>query len=317
MAAPLGRTPTPMDILSAPAGRGQSARAVPSGNTPLAEEMAVEVRRIVRQAASQAPRSRQRRLGPSEIGHLCDRNVVGKLVGADAVNTLTDPWPSVVGTAVHAWLADAFELDNTMRAQATALEASVYTDMPDDVSDAVGAAMAVRSEVLPTGVDKVWTTEHRVTPLPESLGGHPGTADLYDALRKAVWDHKCLGETSMNKVRRGTPPHGYVVQLGLYGLGYMRAGRPVERVGIFAYPRTGSTLDGIYVWETPFDAKMARTLLTAISALARRKEMAQAILDRRMPITQVPITPSDDCYFCPFFSYGRQTDGRGCSGRGF
>lgn len=279
--------PTPADILNMPAGRN-TARLAPSGNTPLAEEMAAEVRRVVRQAAEHAPRSRQRRLGPSEIGSPCDRQVVGKLVGARPVNTLTDPWPSVVGTAVHAWLADAFELDNTL--------SRPYVEVPGYGS--------IRD-------DKRWTTEHRVTPIP----GHDGTADLYDALRKAVWDHKCLGETSMGKVRRGAPPVSYVVQLGLYGMGYMRAGAEVERVGIFAYPRTGSTLDGVYVWETAFNADLAGTVLAAIAALDRRKAMAGHVISGKLTMMNVPITPSDDCFFCPFYHYGQQTDERGCSGR--
>lgn len=282
-------TPSPADILGQPPGRS-TANLAPSGNSPLAEEMATEVRRIVRQASEYAPRSRQRRLGPSEIGSLCDRQVIGKLVGAERVNMITDPWPSVVGTAVHAWLADAFDLDNTM-------------------------GEAHWGGTGTSAGHKQWLTEHKVQPLPERLGGHAGTADLYDVLRRTVWDHKCLGETSMNKVRRGAPPHHYVVQLGLYGMGYMRAGAPVERVGIIAYPRTGSSVDGIYVWETPFDARLAKTVLTSVGMLQERKVFAQAIIEGHANMAQVPITPSDDCFFCPFYRYGQNSDASGCSGR--
>jgi hypothetical protein len=42
----------------------------------------------------------------------CDRQVAGKLAGIPSTNHVSDPWPSIVGTAVHAWLADAFKAEN-------------------------------------------------------------------------------------------------------------------------------------------------------------------------------------------------------------
>jgi hypothetical protein len=71
-------------------------------------QLAAELRRVVRTAAERAPRSQQVHLGPSEIGSACDREVAGKLAGLLRTNHVTDPWPSVVGTAVHAWMETAF-----------------------------------------------------------------------------------------------------------------------------------------------------------------------------------------------------------------
>ena len=39
----------------------------------------------------------------------CDRQVVSKMCGEPVTNHVADPWPSVVGTAVHAWLAEKFD----------------------------------------------------------------------------------------------------------------------------------------------------------------------------------------------------------------
>lgn len=58
-------------------------------------------------ANREAPRSKQQRIGPSEIGHPCDRRVAYKLAQTPAVNVGFDPWPAVVGTAVHHWLESA------------------------------------------------------------------------------------------------------------------------------------------------------------------------------------------------------------------
>jgi hypothetical protein len=153
---------SPVDFMSA-------APAPLNGSSPWASRYAAELRRVVVEHASRAPRSLQLHLGPSELGVTCDRQVAGKMAGLAPTNHVSDPWPSIVGTAVHAWLADAFTADNT------------------------------RHGLLR------WVAEQRVTPHPD----HPGTADLYDAVELAVVDHKILGETSLAKVRAAsTVPRG-------------------------------------------------------------------------------------------------------------
>jgi hypothetical protein len=247
-----------------------------AGNTPWASGMAREVIGVVRRATERAPRSLQVHLGPSEIGVECDRQVVGKLLRLPSTNHVSDPWPSFVGTAVHAELAAAFEQDNAA-----------------------------------TGVHR-WFTETRVEPHPN----HRGTADLYDAVEQAVLDHKCLGESSMAKVRAGKIPRKYRRQLFLYGLGYLRAGRPVRRVALIAYPRTGSSLDGVYVWETPFDGQAVAELAETFMDMDRRNKMAAGVRDGAYQWRGIPMAPDDDeCYFCPFYRPQAARDGgEGCPG---
>lgn len=90
------------------ASSAPAAAASHSGNDPQAVVIAAELREVVRTAAEYAPRQVQVHLGPSELGVECDRQVVHKLLQLPDTNHVTDPWPSIVGTAVHAWLADAF-----------------------------------------------------------------------------------------------------------------------------------------------------------------------------------------------------------------
>ncbi len=244
-----------------------------SGNTQWASAKAREVADLLRRASARAPRSQQVHLGPSEIGVACDRQIVGKLVREAPTNHVSDPWPSIVGTAVHAWLAEVFAADNPMR----------------------------------------WLTERRVVPHPD----HAGTADLYDAQDFAVLDHKVLGETTMAKVRSANgPPRKYVAQLALYGFGYLREGFRVDRVGVLAYPRTGSSLDGIYVWEHAMDASMAELLAEVFSDMKRRRGMAAEIEAGQLRLEHVPTTPSqDECFFCPFYRPSASVDGVGCDGK--
>jgi hypothetical protein len=259
-----------------------SAPAPVGGSSPWASRYAAELRRVILDHAARAPRTLQQHLGPSELGVPCDRQVAGKMAALPSTNHVADPWPSIVGTACHAYAEEAFSADN------------------------------VRQGVMR------WVTEQKVTPHPD----HPGTADLYDAVERAAVDHKFLGESSLNKVRRDPPRH-YVVQLLLYGLGYINMGLPVNRVVLAAYPRTAATLDGLYVWErrlttdgTQLTPENLQLLSTVFDDTARRRNYADLILDGSMGLMDVPSCPDDDtCYFCSFYRPQSAHDGGpGCPG---
>lgn len=264
------------------------------GSSPWAGRYAAEIRRVVLEHAARAPRTLQTHLGPSELGVACDRQVAGKMAALPATNHVADPWPSIVGTACHAWTAEAFEADNA------------------------------RHGVLR------WVAEQKVTPHPE----HPGTADLYDALERAVVDHKFLGVSSMAKIRRitaagswqaraGLWPRHYLVQLLLYGLGYHLMGLPVRRVVLAAYPRTAATLDGLYVADIDFADERGQILPEVLDLLQtvfadtlRRKGQAKELAAGRLRFIDVPAAPDGDtCYFCPFYRPQAAHDrGPGCPG---
>jgi hypothetical protein len=146
-----------------------------------AEGYGTELRGIVTRYASRLPRSVQRHLGPSELGHPCDRQVVAKMAGAKVTNNVADPWAAVVGTSIHAFLAGAFDWDNQHNAYLR------------------------------------WLTEARVTPDP-GPDEHPGTADLYDTFTRSVVDHKGIavstpvptpsGWTTAGELREGDEVFG-------------------------------------------------------------------------------------------------------------
>lgn len=254
-----------------------AAPASLGGSSPWASRYAAELRRVVTDHANNSARNLQRHLGPSELGVPCDRQVVGKLAGQPVTNHVVDPWPSIVGTAVHAWLADAFTAANLK---------------------------------LPA---PRWLAEQRVIPHPE----HPGTADMYDAAETAVVDWKILGESSMAKIRSASgPPLKYVIQLLLYGKGYRVLGLPVTRVALAAYPRTAATLDGLYVWERATGPQDDALLDEVFRLTDRRKAMAEEVLNGRTTINDISTAPDDDeCFFCPFYRPQAAKDGgAGCPG---
>lgn len=254
-----------------------SAPAAPlTGNTSWASRYAAEHRRLWREWAERLPRNVQRRLGPSELGVECDRQVVGKLAGIPRTNHVVDPWASTVGTSLHSTASD-----------------HVYPW----ANETYGPR---------------WLTEQRVKPVPE----HPGTADLYDGRERAVVDHKFLGPTSLAKIKRPEgPPVKYQVQLLFYGRGYINLGFPVDRVVVLAYPRTAASLAGLYAWERPMDAAADAQISQVLQRTAFRKVLAAGVAAGRIRIEDVPRTPQDDeCFFCPQYRPEAKDGGQGCPG---
>lgn len=104
-----------------------------------------------------APRSQQRALGPSEIGHPCMRKLAYGLMEVDRCNPSFDPLPAIIGTATHKWLETAASHANTV-----------------------------------LGCQR-WHTEIRVNPAPWLSG----SCDLYDADTATVVDYKVPGASRM------------------------------------------------------------------------------------------------------------------------
>jgi len=283
-----------MTATQSPEAFMSAAPASPNGSSPWGQRYAAELKRVIHEHAARSPRTLQQHLGPSELGTPCDRQVAGKMAALPATNHVSDPWPSIVGTACHAWVAEAFEGDN------------------------------MRHGLLR------WIAEQKVTPMPEN----PGTADLYDAQEQAVVDHKFLGKSSLAKIRKivfallwedkaALWPRHYLVQLLLYGLGYHLLGLPVRRVVLAAYPRTEASLYNLYVADLEFADEHGQILPEVVAILERtfadteiRKRYAAEITGGRMGLMDVPAAPDDDsCFFCPFYRPQAAHDGgAGCPG---
>jgi hypothetical protein len=171
-------------------------------------------------AASNAPRSLQKHIGPSQVGTPCTRQLAYRMAGVEESRNLNDPWPSIVGTAVHAWIADAMELDNQRR--------------------------------IAKGLPPRWHLEQRV-----DVGfGLTGSCDCFDEETGAVLDWKILGNTQYAKYVKEGPSEEYRVQAHCYGLGYKRAGFDVKRVGIGFFGRA-KTLNDLHIWSEPWDINIA------------------------------------------------------------
>lgn len=260
-----------------------------NGNSAWAQRYSQELREVVIRYADRLPRNVQRHLGPSELGHRCDRQLVGKMagvqLGAGGTNHMHDPWASIVGTAIHAFLEQAF-----------------------------GWETAANGEV---GQPPRWYTETCVTPDPGKASPHPGTADLYDAKTLTLADHKCQSEGVRDKLRRNGPPYHYLMQMLLYAAGYMHLGFEVQRIALVSWPRTHSTLDDLYVWEKAVTDEDIAAVVDLIEKTEVREQVAQLVVAGEVDFWEIPATPSEsDCQFCPFFRPDAATNPhvKGCAG---
>lgn len=247
-----------------------------NGNTPFASRYAAELRRVFHEQASQAPRSLQVHLGPSELGTECDRQVAGKMARLPATNHVADPWPSIRGTALHAYAAEAFTDDNERHGLRWVAEQRV-TPHPlhpgtADLYDAKERAVVDHKFLGPTSMAKI-----------RSDSG---------------------------------PPRHYVVQLLLYGRGYRNLGLPVDRVVLAAYPATSSSLADLYVWERPHTPEDDELLEEVFRQTEVRRQWAIALITGQAQLGDIPASPDDQtCYFCPLYRPQTARDGGpGCAG---
>jgi hypothetical protein len=166
----------------------------------VAGQVATDVIDTVKAAAKRAPRSLQASVGPSELGTPCTRRLAYKLLDwPNKPNDDTDPWTSVIGTSVHAWMAAAFEEEN---------------------------AQAGEQRFL---------IEHRVH-LPMRISG---SCDLYDRQLGQVIDWKVTSPQNIAKYRKNGPGRQYQAQAHLYALGMQLAGEKPRDVAICFLPRGG------------------------------------------------------------------------------
>lgn len=176
---------------------------------------------MLREHSALAPRSQQQALGPSEIGHPCDRKLALGLTGAPKHNSDPgDPLPSMAGTKLHEGMEEMLRGYNERN----------------------GTRFLV---------------EQRVYPAP----GFGGTMDAFDLRTGTVIDWKFPGASRMTAYRKSSDPGViYRTQAHLYGLGATNMGLDVNRVRLVFLPRGGFST-GAHVWEEPYDEALARAAL--------------------------------------------------------
>lgn len=249
--------------------------ATPHYMEPHSALMKARTLEVIRAAQVFAPRSQQEAAGPSEIGNPCELALAYKATGFKRVNYEKDGWQATVGTAVHAWLAEAFEKANAGQAR--------------------------------------YLVEHKIgVTTPEGIY-IPGTLDVYDRMEAELIDHKVVGKQSMRKYSYTGSPKKYRIQAHIYGLGLKLKGEKPKRVGNIFYPAEGKLEDAV-PWSEPFDEQIALDALRRYGEIhveALRAVGTEFDYDK---LADFPIETSTLCSFCPYYKADAPSVGFGCRG---
>lgn len=177
--------------------------AEPDGLAPDARLLRNELIDIVKWADRNSARSKQLAIGPSELGTECDRRIGYRLAEVLEVNIFVDPWPAIVGTAVHGWLEQAVLVhQGHFRASDWLTETTVQVD--------------------------------------QLVMGH---SDAYHIPTATVVDYKTAGVDRFKHYVAQGPGAEYITQINLYGRGYRNLGLPVRKVALAFFPRAGRLRD--------------------------------------------------------------------------
>lgn len=253
--------------------------AEPSGEDGFTVLLRSKLTDIILAYEKKNPRGHQVKLGPSEIGELCDRRIAYRLAAVPECNEV-DPWPAIMGTAVHTWLQDA-----------------------------------VSSWMSDTGDLGSWHIE-KTLHIDQFIEGH---SDLYSVDLHAVIDWKSMGPNVLKKTRTEGPAPGYIIQAHVYGYGYEQAGYPVNKVALACLSRAGWLKD-MYLWTADYNRSLAEAALARVYGLARQVLSLNLLKESHTSQWDlVSATPSNSCGFCPYYDPGRAhdrgADGTGCPGR--
>lgn len=193
-----------------------------------------DARAVIEHAIAHHPRTLQTEIGPSEIGTVCDHCLAAKLAGWTQVRD--GGWLPTIGTALHAWIEQAFiTSENNRNAQHTT-GLRYLTEAPVMVGRIAGR--------------EVW-----------------GSTDLVDLVAGMTVDWKLVGATTLRSAKSG-PSEVYRVQADLYAKGWNDAGYRVDHVAIAYLPRNAQSLNDAIWWTAPHDRGRAE------AALARADHMA-------------------------------------------
>lgn len=238
------------------------------------DALELAVKQTIIHAATNAPRSLQTAIGPSEVGQPCLRRLAYKMLDVPVASGAGDIWRPTVGTAAHAWLAEALELANAELGH------------------------------------QRWLVEERVTIAP----GLSGSCDALDQQTHTVVDWKVVGPTSLKKYRKDGPGQQYRTQLHLYGKGHVNAGRRVDHVAIVFLPSAGTLADALFWTEpydeSVADGAVERLDLLRLALMVSTGQ-GHPVAD---VVGGVAMTPAHSCVYCPWFSHGSKDLAAGCPG---
>ncbi|MFF3324922.1 hypothetical protein [Streptomyces sp. NPDC002889] len=247
---------------------------IATGSDDIGQALASRVADLIVDAANNAPRSQQKRIGPSEVGDPCERKLTYKMYDWPTVTDGGDPIASILGTGFHSWMEEAFTGRNTAGRYKIEERVTVREGATDDSTLA-------------------------------------GSSDLYDRGTGTVFDWKLVGTSTLDNYRRKGPGDQYRKQAHLYGLGQENAGETPQRVAIVFVARYHELR--VHVWTEPYDRQVALDALERLDRIRQQLiDLDPEAHPERW--SQIPTSEEAKCRFCPWFKPGSTDLSVGCPG---
>lgn len=226
--------------------------------------------RIIKELTKPSERDKQRKVGPSELGDLCERCLAEKLLGVHKEEK-THPLAPMIGTAFHLYLENTIGLEGYLK------ETKVTVGTIEGYGDIRGTADGFD---ISTGhvVDYKVLSKKKIKAF--------SSATFFDEDYNPEFYSDSLTEGQLKK---------YYYQMQLYGLGMENAGYEVNHTSLILFPRD-CTVESVMSASHELCFKYNRD--AALNVLERAKQIFKWANENRDNLGELDSHPG--CYYCAF-----------------
>jgi hypothetical protein cdivTM_31120 len=226
--------------------------------------------RIIKELTKPSERDKQRKVGPSELGDLCERCLAEKLLGVHKEEK-THPLAPMIGTAFHLYLENVIGLKDYLK------ETKVTVGTIDGYGDIRGTADGFD---VSTGhvVDYKVLSKKKIKAF--------SSATFFDGDRNPEFYSDSMTEGQLKK---------YYYQMMLYGLGMENAGYEVNHTSLILFPRD-CTVESVMTASHELCFKYSRE--AALNVLERANQIFKWANENRDNLRELDSHPG--CYYCAF-----------------
>nr|DAE74575.1 MAG TPA: Exonuclease [Bacteriophage sp.] len=226
--------------------------------------------RIIKELTKPSERDKQRKVGPSELGDLCERCLAEKLLGVHKEEK-THPLAPMIGTAFHLYLETTLGLEDYLK------ETKVTVGTIEGYGDIRGTADGFDTA---TGhvVDYKVLSKKKIKAF--------SSATFFDEDHNPEFYSDSLTEGQLKK---------YYYQMQLYGLGMENAGYEVNHTSLILFPRD-CTVESVISASHELCFKYNRK--AALAVLERANQIFKWANENRDHIEDLDSHPG--CYYCAF-----------------
>lgn len=226
--------------------------------------------RILKELTKPSERDKQRKVGPSELGDLCERCLAEKLLGVHQEEK-TYPLAPMIGTAFHLYLENVIGLEGYLK------ETKVTVGTIEGYGDIRGTADGFDTE---TGhvIDYKVLSKKKIKAF--------SSATFFNEDQEPEFYSDSMTEGQLKK---------YYYQMMLYGLGMENEGYDVNHCSLVLFPRD-CTVESVMTASHELCFKYSRD--AALAVLERANQIFKWAGENRDSLGELDSHPG--CYYCAF-----------------